>query len=175
MRRPALALFLLAGFAPPGAFFAVSVPDPCRLLAPADVARIAGGRVVETRSASRVAGDLAISDCFFRSEPFESSVSLELTREAPGAARRLKAHWEAVFHGERGEEAERSDEARKEAPPREVEGVGDEAFWLGNPVSGALYVLRKDRYLRISVGGAEPEPVKIRKAVDLARKALART
>jgi hypothetical protein len=84
-----------------------------------------------------------------------------------------------VFHAEREPEekesrAEGSGGKEKESPPRPVEGVGDEAFWLGNPASGALYVLKKDTYLRISVGGAGDERVKQRQATELARKALGR-
>ena len=51
---------------------------------------------------------------------------------------------------------------------------GDEAFWTGNPLVGALYVLKDDSYLRISIGGAEEASVKIQKTKALAQKALKR-
>lgn len=155
--------------------------DQCRLLTRREIGEIAGGRIVETKATSRIAGDLSISDCFYRSEPFEDSVSLEVTRRARSSARSIRDHWRAVFHAQRdsGEEESRAEGSgsggkEKESPPRPVDGVGDEAFWLGNPASGALYVLKGDQYLRISVGGAGDEPVKLRKAADLARKALGR-
>jgi hypothetical protein len=31
--------------------------------------------------------------------------------------------------------------------------VGEEAYWLGSPMVGALYVLKANTFLRISVGG----------------------
>jgi hypothetical protein len=45
---------------------------------------------------------------------------------------------------------------------------------MGNAVTGGLYVLKDDAYLRISVGGSDDEPAKIEKAARLAREALAR-
>ena len=77
------------------------------------------------------------------------------------------------------EEEEREDSVRpekgeKETPPHPVNGVGDAAFWISNPVSGALYALKGNSYLRVSLGGSDSESVKIEKASELARKALAR-
>ena len=45
---------------------------------------------------------------------------------------------------------------------------------MGNPISGALYVLKGDAFLRISVGGEKDESVRIKKAKTLAEKALKR-
>ena len=55
-----------------------------------------------------------------------------------------------------------------------VRGVGDEAFWSASRVGGALYVLKRDRYLRISVGGAGGIEAKLKKSKTLALKALNR-
>lgn len=65
---------------------------------------------------------------------------------------------------------------RKEdkTPPNKITGVGDGAFWLGSRVGGALYVLKGNNYVRVSVGGAADEATKIRKSKALAQKALAR-
>jgi hypothetical protein len=53
-----------------------------------------------------------------------------------------------------------------------VEGIGDEAFWTGNRVGGALFVLKGNAYLRISVGGAGDQAAKIEKSKTLAASAL---
>jgi hypothetical protein len=55
-----------------------------------------------------------------------------------------------------------------------VSGVGDEAWWTGNAQVGALYVLKGDAFLRISVGGGEPERARIERSRLLARRALRR-
>jgi hypothetical protein len=184
----AVLLLLLAGTSPPGAPDGAANGDgACRLLTAGEIAAVVGGRVSETKPTSRAAGGLAISDCFYRAEPFTSSVSLELTRSARGPAGKIRDHWKAMFYGEK-EEREREDEPRspdagagenpkgreKESPPQRVDGLGDEAFWLSNPASGVLYVLRGDSYLRVSVGGAGEESAKRQKAVELARLALRR-
>jgi hypothetical protein len=41
-------------------------------------------------------------------------------------------------------------------------------------MGGGLYVLKGDAYFRLSVGGADPEPVKIEKLKKLARQVLRR-
>src|SRR2546423_162018 len=70
----------------------------------------------------------------------------------------------------RGEAAEEEEGA----PPEPVSGIGDEAFWTGGRVGGALYVLKGNAFIRISVGGPGDEAAKIEKLKALARKALPR-
>jgi len=176
----AILILLLAGTSPPGG----SAPDPCRVLTRREVGEISGGRIAATKATSRIAGDFVISDCFYRAEAFQDSVSVEVTRRATSSSsssHSVREHWTAMFHADQGDEddgrrgeAEDASAKEKEVPPRPVQGVGDEAFWLSNPASGALYVLEGDAYLRISVGGAADETVKQRRATELARKALGR-
>ena len=76
-----------------------------------------------------------------------------------------------VREGGHAEEEERGED--NEGPrPQRVAGVGDEAYWSGNPVSAALYVLKKDTIIRLSIGGPEDPSVKIKKAKTLAQKVL---
>ncbi|MGA9996591.1 MAG: hypothetical protein WBP93_14335 [Pyrinomonadaceae bacterium] len=67
-----------------------------------------------------------------------------------------------------------SEEEEEGAPPKKINGIGDEAFWTGNRVGGALYVLKKNSFIRISIGGTGDEATKINKSKALAKKALAR-
>ena len=55
-----------------------------------------------------------------------------------------------------------------------MNGLGDEAFWIGSRVGGALYVLKKDLFFRISVGGAGDEKAKLNKSRTLAQNVLKR-
>jgi len=68
-------------------------------------------------------------------------------------------------------EVDREEELRK---PRPIDGLGEEAYWVGNPISGALYVLKGNSFLRISVGGVREESARIEKSKALARAALKR-
>jgi hypothetical protein len=55
-----------------------------------------------------------------------------------------------------------------------VRGVGDEAYWTGNRMGGALYVLKGTSYLRISIGSVVDQAIKIQRSKTLAQKAIAR-
>ena len=150
--------------------------DACRLLTKAEVGRLQQGSVQETKSTARESGGFAILDCFYRVEPFDRSVSLELTRRGPGeSAHDPRGRWERMFYeGDEDDASGRPEKGEKAVPPHPVDGVGDAAFWISNPVSGSLYVLKGHSYMRLSVGGPDSEAVKIEKASELARKALAR-
>ena len=66
-------------------------------------------------------------------------------------------------------------EGEEEAPkPRHVDGLGEEAYWVGNGITGALYVLQGDVFVRISVGGVHDESARIEKAKALARDVMRR-
>ena len=64
--------------------------------------------------------------------------------------------------------------ADKESRPEKIAGVGDDAYWEASGIAGALYVLKQDVILRISVGGASDIKTKLEKSKTLAQKALAR-
>jgi len=132
-----------------------------------------------------------MSQCFFRTAIFAKSVSLALATpdSAKLSALSPREYWRKQFHppeqAEREEgvpaagqakapektKEEREKELRK---PRPVAGLGDEAYWVGSPITGALYVLKGEVFLRISVGGEKDESVRITKTKTLARKALKR-
>ena len=76
-----------------------------------------------------------------------------------------------VREGGHAEESEHGDEDEGPRPQR-VAGIGDEAYWSGNPVSATLYVLKKETIIRLSLGGPEDQSVKIKKAKMLAQKVL---
>jgi len=66
----------------------------------------------------------------------------------------------------------RGEEEEKAAPPQKIAGVGDEAFWAGSRFGGALYVLKGDAFIRVSVGGAGDQQTKIKNSKALARLVL---
>ena len=57
----------------------------------------------------------------------------------------------------------------------EIKGVGRDAVWAGNRVSGALYVLTRDAIMRISIGGPGVVQSKIEKSKALAKRVLAKS
>jgi hypothetical protein len=72
---------------------------------------------------------------------------------------------------DRESDNEAEDDARK---PRPISALGEEAYWVGSPLAGALYVLQGDLFLRISVGGIPKESTRIAKSKSLAAAILPR-
>jgi hypothetical protein len=168
--------------------------DACALITKPEIQEIQGEAVKETKSTDRSNGSFAISQCFYSLPTYNKSVSLQVTRSNNAKDQsKVREFWEHTFHKEekKGEEAEKEkrgkgEEAEKErgrgeegkeeegTPPKPVNGIGDEAFWAGGRVAGALYVLKGNAFIRISIGGSGDEATKIEKLKALSRKALSR-
>jgi hypothetical protein len=100
-----------------------------------------------------------------------NSIVLTITRKAEGG-RDPSDSWREIFHREAS--ARKKEEDEEEKKPLEVAGLGDEAFWTGTRIGGALYVLKGNCYFRISVGGAGDQQQKIDKSRKLAESVLKR-
>jgi hypothetical protein len=169
--------------------------DPCSLLTSAELQSVQGEPLKETKPNRQAAGGLLNLQCFYTLPTFSNSVSLALTEKDPSATggRTAKQYWQETFHeretaeregrkgageknkGRAGSEAgERGEEEERSAAPEPVRGLGDEAFWSASRVGGALYVLKGERFVMISVGGKGDEEARLKKAKALARAALKR-
>lgn len=155
--------------------------DACSLLTKEEIAAVEGSTVTATKNSGRSDAGLSFSQCFFTTAEFNRSVSLAVTQPDPRAKpkRNMREFWEETFgegaekKREERERGEREEEEHK-VPPKKIEGIGEEALWVGSRVGGALYVLKKDALIRISVGGPDTEEKKIEKCKALTEKALAR-
>jgi len=179
---------LLSLIGPLVVFSAVSAQeklDACSLITKAEIEAVQGEPVTDTKSSAPDRPVFAVAQCFYTVATFTKSVSLEVTRRDPKnpAEDEPRDQWKELFHpaARRSDEHRRSREpdqegkAGKEAsPPLQVKGIGDEAFWIGNAITGGLYILKNDAYFRIGLGGSEDRSVKIEKATALARKAIPR-
>jgi hypothetical protein len=161
--------------------------DPCSLITKDEVQKIQGSPVKEVKPSTNSDGSFRISQCFYTTETFNESVSLALTERDPASdkARDPKAFWKDTFgrYASRLKEEEGDEEKRKSlgdqdeergAPPKKIEGVGDDAWWTANRMGGAIYVLKNNAFIRISVGGTGNQDSKIEKSKALAAKALSR-
>jgi hypothetical protein len=144
--------------------------DACALIAPAEIAVVMGHPVKETKTSKPTSSETSSFErwqCFYTVEPFDRSVSLEVTRNNPNVRHNALAQfWKKTF--------QEAKDTRKSVKPKAVPAIGDEAFWVGDNKAGALYVLKNDSYLRISIGGPDDESVKIEKLKTLAQNALKR-
>lgn len=158
--------------------------DVCSLLSANEVAAIQGSPVKQSKSNISGDGKFLTRQCFYEANDFNRSVNLALTSRDPSSGTPLSpgALWKERFAsyrtGARKEEKEEKpratvgeEEGERHDPPQKVEGLGDDAFWMG---PDALYVLHGDVFLRLSVGGNDSPDVKLRNATDLMKSALAR-
>ena len=158
--------------------------DACAMLTSKDIEPIQGEAIKETKLSGSSTGGFNVSQCFFTLPTFTNSVSLAVTQRGDGpGARDPRQFWKDTFHREEREkggkrekdrEKEREGEEEEESPPQKVTGIGEEAFWTASRVAGALYVLKGNNYVRVSVGGGGDQQSKLRKSKALARKVLER-
>jgi len=179
-------LALIGALVPLSPLLAQPDLDVCSLIPRAEIEEVQREAVTDTKSSAPVRPGVAAVQCFYTVATFARSVSLEVTRSdlkrPPGGGARDQ--WNEMFHpearasgttrrGEAGREG-RIEREKESSPPLPVKDVGDEAFWRGNAITGGLYVLIGDAYIRISIGGSEDRSIKLEKATALARKAIAR-
>ncbi len=168
------------------------VVDACTLLTGEEIQSIEGSPLKETKGSGNLNAGLRVSQCFYSTGEFTKSVSVAVTQpdNASPNPRSPKSYWHETFDRfeSKAEEKEGDEEKRESlkkdaaehgeeeesAPPRKVEGLGDAAYWTSNRVGGALYVLHNDAFVRISIGGPDPQEKKIEKCKELAEKALSR-
>jgi len=171
------------------------------LLTSDEIKAVQGEAFANAMRSDRQDGDFIVGQCYYALPTSANSVVVNVTtaREAAGA-RNPRDFWEGTFGNEAGEgeerdrdkkeRADREKKARAEKPkagerreeeegeeaakPEKVNGLGDEAFWIGSRVGGALYVLKKDLYFRISIGGVGDEKAKLNKSRTLAQNVLKR-
>jgi len=147
----------------------------CSLLTPEEIAAVQGEPFKATKASSSAQPGLTISQCYFELPTTVNSVVLTVTRKGDGAgARDPKESWEEIFHREHPREKEEKEREGESKEPEKIEGLGDEAFWTGTRVGGALYVLKGNAYIRISVGGAGDQAEKTKRSKALAESVLKR-
>lgn len=146
-----------------------SPPDPCLLLSDEDVRGIQGHPVVERVPSAQPARRFQVAQCVYRTPEITHSVSVAVTSPLSGGPRgAVRAYWQERFS------SEGSAVSARKHPPLPVAGLGDAAFWVGDRVTGALYVLEGDVFVRISVGGVREEEPRRDRTKALASRVVER-
>jgi hypothetical protein len=168
--------------------------DACALLTSKEIQLIQSETLKETRASDRSEGGFAISQCLYSMPTATNSINLLVARRGdPPAARDPRGFWNETFHREElaREQAEARDGSRagdagknkmfgrdeaelRAGAPQRIAGLGDDAYWIGNRVGGALYALSGNTYVRISVDSPGDQSVNIRKCKALAQIILKR-
>jgi hypothetical protein len=153
-----------------------------------EVGAVQATTVTDTKSSENSDGNHLITQCYYATTGLNLSVSIAITQPDPAnpMSRSARGSWEQTFgpfdqeheaeaKAKKTKENERGrEEEDQKRPPTKIGGVGEEAFWVGNRFGGALYALKGDVFIRISVGGADQEETKLEKSKNLAGKALSR-
>ena len=147
--------------------------DACTLLTDDDVKSTLAVVVRERRPASDASPGLLLAQCYLATDG-PRSVSIAVAGGATSRSNTTTAreYWRRQFHARREREEEERGEKNAESKPRRINGLGDEAYWTSSRVAGALYVLRGDRFIRVSVGGIQDERERLEKSRALAAAAL---
>ena len=160
--------------------------DACKLLTADEILTIQRDTLKEIKPSARTGGTFIISQCFYATSQFVNSVSLTVTQQSSAnGAESIRELWKERFRSpgshDKERERERDNKAKapeeeegEGAPPERVNGLGDEAYSVGNAKFGALYVLKGNKILRISVGGSHSHPESIQKMKSLAQYAVSR-
>jgi hypothetical protein len=162
------------------------------LITKQEIEAIQRSPIKETKSSVHSDAGFRVFQCFYTAEDLSKSVSLAVTRRDPASSlkRSVKDLWNETFgrftddekesKGDKEERERLHEQGRREGeekafiPPKKIDGIGDDAFWSPNPVGGAIYVLKKDVFIRISVGGRDNEEGKLDKSKALAQKVIDR-
>jgi hypothetical protein len=154
--------------------------DACALIANEEVRKVLGADVQERQPGTQQARGLLLSQCYLGTGTTRSvSIAVAGNTRSSGRTITPRAFWREQFHpgetqGMKKESREGKGKEEAETQARPISGVGDEAFWSGTRVAGALYVLRGDTFIRVSVGGIADEAERIEKSRRLAAAALVR-
>ncbi len=152
--------------------------DACSLVSKEEVESIQASPVSEAKSSARSDGGFRVSQCFYTATEFSKSVNLAVVQsdQKQGSKRSPKEFWKEKFDPYENEEpkAKSGDEKEEGPAPKKIEGLGDDAYWVGNRFGGMLYALKGDAFISIGVGGTDDEEAKLKKSKALAEKALQR-
>ncbi|MEP7015342.1 MAG: hypothetical protein ABI925_07880 [Verrucomicrobiota bacterium] len=153
--------------------------DACGLLTKEEIGAVQGTAIMESKSSEHSEAGLRVSQCYFGATEASKSVSLSVTQADTDQSikRTPKDYWQDTFgHRPAKKESDggKEEEERERAAPTKIEGVGDDAYWEGNRVGGALYAIKGDTFIRISLGGSDDEKTRIDKSKTLAKKTLDR-
>src|SRR5687767_4472977 len=143
--------------------------DPCALLTSDELKAVQSEALQTALRSEREYGEYFIAQCSYQLPTITNSVVLNVTTPKE-RGKSVKEFWRSR-NAEAGDGKKIAD---KESRPEKIAGVGDDAYWEASGIAGALYVLKQDVILRISVGGASDIKTKLEKSKTLAQKALAR-
>lgn len=152
---------------------ATKLIDACSLLTSKEIEAIQGAALKDAKPSGNSQGGLTVSQCYFLLPSAADSIVLTVTQRANSSdARDPQQSWDEIFHGDKDKPGTGKEEESKSSPKEKITGLGDEAFWAPQRFGGALYALKGNIYINITVGGPGDQATKIQKSKALAEIVL---
>ena len=153
--------------------------DVCRLITSEEIGAIQGSPIKEPKGSTRSENGFRVSQCFYTAAEFSKSVNLAVIQKDPDnsakqSPKEKKKKKFGRFKMKNEQESGRQEEKETLIPPKQIDGIGDEAYWVSNRFGGVLYVLKGDVLISVGLGGTDTEETKLTKSKALAQKALQR-
>jgi hypothetical protein len=150
--------------------------DACSLLKNNEIEAVQKSSVKDSKSSVNTNNGFRVAQCFYTAQEFSRSVVITVTQRDPvhPGSRTPKEFWKRTFAEQSKEEEKERDKEEQTQAPTKIPGLGDDAYWTGARFGGALYALKDDIFIRISVGGGDTEEGKINNSKVLAQTALDR-
>lgn len=148
--------------------------DACTLFSKEEILAVLGEEPTETKKLDQTDHGFHVSMCLFAMPTAANSITLRLVERAAGPdARDPRQAWNESFSREKLEGMEPGGEEGPLLLER-IAGLGDDAYWRGQPKGGALYVLKGNAYIRISLTDTRNKEAALQKCSALAEMVLRR-
>jgi hypothetical protein len=161
--------------------------DACGLITREEIQQVQGSPVKQMKGTGTSDGRVRALQCYYSTEPPNRSVILMVTQDDLEAKdeKGSRELWQQIFakyHRGKNKEMEEKDlavpetdeEQEHKVEVKEIEGTGEQAFWVSSRVAALLYVRKNGSYFCVTVFGPDPEEARLNRARTLAQKALGR-
>jgi hypothetical protein len=161
--------------------------DACGLITREEIQQVQGSSVKQMKGTGTSDGRVRALQCYYATEPPNRSIILMVTQDDPEAKDKNGARelWQQIFakyNRRKDKDVEEKDltlpdadeEEEHKVQVKEIEGTGEQAFWVSSNVAALLYVRKKDCYICVTVLGPDSEEARVSRARTLAQKALDR-
>jgi hypothetical protein len=142
-----------------------------RLITSKEIQQVQPWRATKTSKTEWSNGSLQVS--FYIVQNAKNSISLALIQRDPRASGKSDPRhlWkETLDWGKRRTNQENG----RPSTLKQIDGLGDAAYWLRTQTGGSLYVLKANAFIRLQINGSDREDTLIEKAKILAQKAVKR-
>ena len=127
--------------------------DACGLITRDEIQQVQGSSVKQTKGTGTSDGRVRALQCYYATEPPNRSIILMVTQDDPEAKDKNGARelWQQIFakyNRRKDKDVEEKDltlpdEEEHKVRVKEIEGTGEQAFWVSSNVAALFYVRKR--------------------------------